>query len=205
MPVMSEKVHDTGPVSGREKREPAVTALEIYHAIQNNARQSNRMFCFVREITDRDDMEKSTKKKFIETEDDTNKLLGDLKKQITENREAYLLQFLNDFETLVKRQIDYHILKLNERNSKLLNDPLYGEVLEHPIQCKRLTERFHERNDIMNKVKEFVQSENIRTPLVIYGESGCGKSSIMAKLVEQVMISGVWHLFFGLSYGLTMK
>ncbi|CAF1325135.1 unnamed protein product, partial [Didymodactylos carnosus] len=35
-------------------------------------------------------------------------------------------------------------------------------------------------------VKEFVLSKEVQKLLVIYGESGCGKSSIMAKIAEQI-------------------
>ncbi|CAF1394225.1 unnamed protein product, partial [Didymodactylos carnosus] len=145
----------------------SVTEQEIHRALENNHDQTNRMLCFIREITDLNEIK--NKNKFAETEDEPNRLLDKLKAQIytqldsqniktykvawesKEDRETYMKKFLNDFETLVKNQIDYHVQHLKQK-SLLLTDLLYDEVMEHAIQCKQSVERFQERNDIMEKV-----------------------------------------------------
>jgi hypothetical protein len=63
------------------------------------------------------------------------------------NKNEYLARFQEDFYNVVKRQIDYHMVKVRPK------DILYDEILEHSIQCRMLDERFCARDDILEKVK----------------------------------------------------
>ena len=46
---------------------------------------------------------------------------------------------------------------------------------------------FHGRDDIIENVRNQIQTDS-RNPVVIYGASGCGKTSIMAKCASLVNI-----------------
>lgn len=92
----------------------------------------------------------------------------------------YLRKFQDDFYTVIKRQIDYHMSQARPK------DILYDEILEHSIQCRILAERYFPRDDILAKVKAFVLSGTSR-PCTIYGKSGTGKSSIMAQIAMKVI------------------
>jgi len=63
---------------------------------------------------------------------------------------------------------------------------LYNQILEHAIQCNLLTQRFFPRPDIFQQVKTYITSSTTTYPCVLLGNSGTGKSSIMAKLVNEV-------------------
>ena len=66
----------------------------------------------------------------------------------------------------------------------LPREQLYVDVLQHLYLCKTFCEDYHERAEITS-VKEYVQSDATE-PLTIWGEGGCGKSSIMANAYMQV-------------------
>ena len=62
---------------------------------------------------------------------------------------------------------------------------LFTETLEHAHQCVTKVERFHGRESILSKIHAYLLSDS-RQPLVIHGESGCGKTSVLAKAAMQV-------------------
>ncbi|CAF0944155.1 unnamed protein product [Didymodactylos carnosus] len=145
-------------------------------------------------IEDIDEFDSKMKPKFNDTIDDaTEPLLAELKTTIqhtlpSENiftyrvrwcdessRSIYLIQFKDDFYTAIQRQIDYHMTKTRTK------EILYDEVLEHAIQCKTLNERYFPRDYLLAQIKSYVLSNETR-PCTIYGESGTGKSSIMAEV-----------------------
>ena len=96
------------------------------------------------------------------------------------NRAEYLARFQEDFFTIIKRQIDYHMARIRS------NDILYDEILEHSIHCKMLDERYFPRDEIFEQVKSFILTNNLRRPLTIHGNSGTGKSSLMAEIAIKV-------------------
>ncbi|CAF1143580.1 unnamed protein product, partial [Didymodactylos carnosus] len=183
----------------------SVTAKEIYRAIINNktAHQTNRILCFMRDIIDIEDhLSDKHVWKYTELEQEPKQLLDELKKVLQttldpsnikifkvkwanlKNRENYLQYFADEFYATLKTQIDQYLLQPQNQVKQSLTDSLDAEILEHAIECKTLVSRFYERNDILEKIKHFIQSNETR-PCVIYGESGCGKSSIMAKVAIQ--------------------
>ena len=106
--------------------------------------------------------------------------------------------FRNDFTAALTRQIDYHLSQRGPKNA------LYDEVVEHAIQCKRLQKQYFPRPDIMDQVRvrsvnassvildtlqirNYALSNDNEQPCTIYGESGTGKSSIMAQVAIQVI------------------
>ena len=63
---------------------------------------------------------------------------------------------------------------------------LYEEVLEHAHQAMGKCERFHGRTDVLDDIHNYIFSTN-NQPFVIHGDSGCGKTSIMAKAALMVI------------------
>ncbi len=57
----------------------SVTAKEIYRALKNNEESSQKMAVFFRQIEDIDALDSKIKKKFVDTNDETEKLFNDLK------------------------------------------------------------------------------------------------------------------------------
>ncbi|CAF1011593.1 unnamed protein product [Adineta steineri] len=96
----------------------------------------------------------------------------------------YLTQFNNDFYHAVKQQIDQCV-----KSRVLINsNPLEHEVMEHAIQCKTYSTKFHSRSDILNRLKEYILNKNEHRACIVYGDSGCGKTSVLAKTSFEVRI-----------------
>jgi hypothetical protein len=52
-----------------------------------------------------------------------------------------------------------------------MDQNLLQEVLEHANFCKETAEKFHGRNDLLIKIKEYLLG-NMNVPFLIYGDSG---------------------------------
>ncbi|CAF4754750.1 unnamed protein product [Rotaria sp. Silwood1] len=184
--------------SERNQFHISVTAKEIIRALENNITDPQRMVAFFRVIEDIDEFDVKFKSKFIDTDHETEILLNEIKSSIREklplenqfnyrvnwkdvsNRTDYLTKFQIDFYTVIKRQIDYYMTKIQAK------DVLYNEIFEHAIQCRMLNERYFSRDEILDKVKTFVLSD-VSQPCTLFGKSGSGKSSIMAQIAIKVL------------------
>ena len=93
----------------------------------------------------------------------------------------YLTKFYEDFYSAIQSQIDFHL----KSRENLPVEPVHNEILEHAMQCNQLIRRYFPREEILEKVKENLCQTSV---CLLFGESGCGKSSIMAKLVSEVKI-----------------
>ncbi|CAF1376711.1 unnamed protein product, partial [Adineta steineri] len=174
-----------------------VTAQEIYRALLNNKHKPRRILCFFRELTDIDELDS----KFHDNEDkiESKQLLNDIKNLLQQSvdsseiytyklqwnnendRKKYLSKFFDDFYQAVKLQIDFH-MKIYENKQENL---LYNQIIEHAIQCNSLVQRFFPRPEVFQQIKTYITSST-NYPCVLLGYSGTGKSSIMAKLVNEI-------------------
>ncbi|CAH8574940.1 unnamed protein product [Schistosoma margrebowiei] len=92
-------------------------------------------------------------------------------------RTLYLRKFGMDFESKTISLIDKAVSEM----SNFENDDLYVEVLQHLNHCNEFVQEFHGRSDVLEVVKRYIQGDS-SDPFVIYGQSGSGKTSVMAKL-----------------------
>ena len=67
-------------------------------------------------------------------------------------------------------------------------------LLQHLHACNRVTKIFLGREDEMNHIKEYILGD-VRQPLTLYGESGCGKTAVLAKAYANVRLDKI-ILFF---------
>ncbi|KAL9969786.1 hypothetical protein ACROYT_G022043 [Oculina patagonica] len=65
---------------------------------------------------------------------------------------------------------------------KVINDPLYLEVLHHATVAEKRTEAFVGRTHPLIKMEAYLKMENGEKPFIVHGISGCGKTSLMAKV-----------------------
>ena len=65
---------------------------------------------------------------------------------------------------------------------------MFSEVLQHAHFTKNFIRLFKGREELIEQVMEYVRDEERNQPFVFYGVSGCGKSSIMAKVTATVII-----------------
>ncbi|XP_018655286.1 hypothetical protein Smp_145280 [Schistosoma mansoni] len=89
----------------------------------------------------------------------------------------YLRKFGMDFESKTISLIDKAVSEM----SNFENDELYVEVLQHLNHCNEFIQEFHGRSDVLEVVKRYIQGDST-DPFVLYGQSGSGKTSVMAKL-----------------------
>lgn len=154
--------------------------------------------------------------RFVDLDKDGNidveskELLNDLKKRICEklpdsnihrfsglkwnpeggitrkNHSEYMKQFGDVFYDSVKRLIDINAKKPNFIESISPNIRyLVKEVLDHAKFSIECVEKFHGRVDLLESIKNYILSDN-RKALYIYGESGCGKTSVIAKVANEI-------------------
>ena len=103
----------------------------------------------------------------------------------------YLDDFCTKFEQVMINLIDHGAhekISFNCQASiaeKNLLSKVYVETLEHAHQCERKVARFYGRNTTLESIADYIQSDS-KQPFVVYGESGCGKTSVLAKSATQV-------------------
>jgi hypothetical protein len=87
-------------------------------------------------------------------------------------------------------------------NFQIKDKQLLQEVLEHANFCIEIVDKFHGRNDLLDQVLKKTNPKNLKLffstqltdyitrptehPFFVHGESGCGKTSVIAKFVTQV-------------------
>lgn len=96
--------------------------------------------------------------------------------------EQYLNNFCNKFESDVQRLIDKSLQ--HTANEKAKESSLYKEVLHHSWFCQDKCVAFRGREDVLEKIETFLKDFEKLEPLVVYGSSGSGKTSIMAVIAK---------------------
>nr|XP_002732217.1 PREDICTED: leucine-rich repeat and WD repeat-containing protein KIAA1239-like [Saccoglossus kowalevskii] len=65
-------------------------------------------------------------------------------------------------------------------------DKLEEEITRHALFCREHTINFVGRASILSKIHKHIDGEDPMMPLVIYGESGVGKTALVSKVVRDV-------------------
>ncbi|KAL3313323.1 NACHT domain- and WD repeat-containing protein 1 [Cichlidogyrus casuarinus] len=94
-----------------------------------------------------------------------------------QERLRYLRKFCSEFESKIKSLISRSVSEKTTNG----NDEVYLEVLQHSHACVQNVKHFQGRQVVLDKIKDYIQSLENNEPLVIYGQSGCGKTSVLAK------------------------
>lgn len=192
-----------------------MTEDEIRRGIINATEQDKRCFWFKRVITDIDDNIADTNAgKFIDktwgnpssVDKPAQQLLNELREKdlsdaltstnviqydvkwhsngidpsALQEHAQYIEKLCKDFYDTLTDRINHGI---EEDQSTSKEDDLTEEIFEHGSFCKRKCELFHGRDEFLTTVKETVKKDRVA---VLYGESGCGKTSLMAKVAMEV-------------------
>lgn len=75
---------------------------------------------------------------------------------------------------------------IEERNTLQINDPVTKEVLDHASFCLRKCKSFYGREDFLGTIRDGLVNSKGERVVVIHGQSGCGKTSILAKIAKDV-------------------
>ena len=87
--------------------------------------------------------------------------------------------FANDVKHMIKQGLD------RRRQGKIL--AVFNEALQHAYTCNKYLAHFQGQKELLFRVEKFLKDprRNFR-PFVIHGDSGSGKSAVMAKLASCV-------------------
>ena len=192
-----------------------VTEDEVRRGILNVKDQRKHCYWFKRRITDLEDhLDKAKSRFFIDKagkclDEDAVALLSDLKSRVetvldggninnydikwhgedgvnkeeNEDHRVYINQLCSEFYDVLVGMINQGIEERAEQN---LNDGLLKEIAEHAVTCQEKTKTFYGRKEVLASIVEYVGSAGENRILVVHGESGCGKTSIMAVAARQI-------------------
>ena len=94
----------------------------------------------------------------------------------------YIEKLCEDFYATLTKMIDDGITENETSDSR---DPFAEEIFQHGSFSQKKCKSFHGRKQFLEAAqKSLVEHE--RHMVVLYGESGCGKTSIMAKVATEV-------------------
>ena len=96
--------------------------------------------------------------------------------------EGYLRRFCDDFTNAVISQINLAKHRLNNQIPTREYYSNYDEILHHLYFCKAKVEHFCGQDDVLQQVRQYLLEAKQRAPLVLYADSGAGKTSLMAKI-----------------------
>ncbi|CAH1788936.1 unnamed protein product [Owenia fusiformis] len=93
----------------------------------------------------------------------------------------YINEFCNSFHDRIIDLVDRAVNK----HAQLTNDRVYGESLQHLHMCMRYAKIFQGREEIIALIREYFEGPS-QLPLILNGESGCGKTSLLAKAASMI-------------------
>lgn len=101
------------------------------------------------------------------------------------------------------------ILQLIETTCRKISNkvlsPFHEDLLHHAIFCREKTKFFFGREELLANIHSRIElnRRNVSTPIALIAESGCGKTSFMARLAKELRIwyptSAVFIRFLGTS------
>ena len=102
-----------------------------------------------------------------------------------EEHKAYIDKFCQDFYDTLINMIDSGI---EDKKEARIDDNLVKEISLHATTCQEKSRIFFGREAIIDSIVKYVSDESLETKriLVVYGASGCGKTSIMAVAAKKI-------------------
>ncbi|KAK0175700.1 hypothetical protein PV327_009429 [Microctonus hyperodae] len=104
-----------------------------------------------------------------------------------ETHSEYLQHFITHFYRNMVKLVD----RAMRKEDSSAQGQIITELLQHLHACNNSVRVFYGREDSLIKIKDYILGESDK-PLVLYGEGGCGKTSLLAKSAG--LSSGEWLL-----------
>ncbi|CAF3329325.1 unnamed protein product [Rotaria socialis] len=92
----------------------------------------------------------------------------------------YLENFINTFHDRIVELIDRGV----GQQKGLASNRVYSEILQQLHVVNYFSQDFQGRTEVLERVRNYIQGTS-KQPLVLWGEGGCGKSSMLAKVVTE--------------------
>jgi hypothetical protein len=170
------------------KYETSATEQEIHEGMFNYPHAHESAVTIIRKINGLPE----SKNDYYEDDDDAQAKLITLRERLQEYTphhltaqyvdgqldEAYIKAFCDQVETALLEMIDAELAKQEERTL------LEQEISQHEAFLHARSQNFIGRDDVLAHIETYLQS-NEAQPLVLHGQSGVGKTSIMAQVVQK--------------------
>ncbi|CAB3397348.1 unnamed protein product [Caenorhabditis bovis] len=187
----------------------SVTEREVIHGILKAKNPNEHCLCYIRHINNIALSQMKTASKFVDiahnhVNAEAQKLLANLRDERVPAKLAatnikrstiewvgrdginvqyhaeYVRQFCSDFYTSITQMVDNAM----EKHARF-RDPLFSEVLTHLNTSMSVSKMFFGRDEQLEYAKQYlIQNSNL--PLILQGENGCGKTSLLAKIAMKV-------------------
>ncbi|CAH2243694.1 jg8754 [Pararge aegeria aegeria] len=182
-----------------------LTEREVINGVLNVKNTKNHCLAYVRYINNINLQNLKKASNFVDIlnrslDAEASKLLADLRdvrlpnKIETTNIQKYTVEWIGrdglDNEThgeYLNHFISHfykNIIKLVDRAMRKEDSSAQGqivtEILQHLHACNNSVKVFHGREDDLNFIENYMLNDSDK-PLVLYGEGGCGKTSLLAK------------------------
>lgn len=109
------------------------------------------------------------------------------KEGISPNASAEHAEYLEKLCTDVFNVLSSMIQEaIGEKETSDNKDSVAEEVLQHALFCQRKGLSCHGRGDFLQLVRQSFLVNDKRQVVILHGESGCGKTSIMAKIAVEI-------------------
>lgn len=192
----------------------AVTEREVINGVLNVKNTKNHCLAYVRYINNINLQNLKKASLFVDIinrslDTESAKLLGDLRdnrlpaKIESSNMQKYTVEWIGreglDIETheeYLNHFISHfykNIVKLVDRAMRKEDSSAQGqivtEILQHLHACNNSVKVFYGREESLEKIKRYMLEDSDK-PLVLYGEGGCGKTSLLAKTAA--LVAGEW-------------
>lgn len=105
-----------------------------------------------------------------------------------DSHREYLESFCEHFYTQMVKLIDNGVAS----QEILSEEAIYTEVQQQANICNNILNFFKGREDKVNLVHQYLTNAN-EQPFVLYGEGGCGKTSILAMAYSKV---GAYNILY---------
>ncbi|KAK5645668.1 hypothetical protein RI129_004132 [Pyrocoelia pectoralis] len=93
-----------------------------------------------------------------------------------ETHEEYLKHFITHFYKNIVKLVD----RAMRKEDSSATGQIVTEILQHLHACNNSVRVFYGREDSLEKIQNYMLGESDK-PMVLYGEGGCGKTSLLAK------------------------
>jgi len=167
----------------------SLTELEILHGVLNNKELSEHAVFYFRDPAYAKGKNEAEKADFVSIDDTSRTKLEDLKQRIRDAHKNHKLKFAPRENYANPQALGEQVLAdFTELIEKLyakehVPDPLDQEATHHETYAHTRRLAFVGREDILRKVNQHISTSS--NYLILTGESGCGKSALLAEWVER--------------------
>lgn len=93
-----------------------------------------------------------------------------------ETHEEYLAHFIGHFYKNIVKLVD----RAMRKEDSSAQGVIITEILQHLHACMNSVKVFYGREESLDRIKNYMLSDSTK-PMVLFGEGGCGKTSMLAK------------------------